>query len=219
MRPLLLSMQFALCIDGSSERRRLTTPPTNMTRWNIALRLELKDSIMPWTKWLVAWSNDLATTHSAFECSKDCLPGYIICCSNVISSPEFCTLEDIRENARQIEEISLRAWNTFKGSSATGNNSRSSTYRATTPRNNNIPRSTPASAARNNPSRSDTKGKSSIRNNGDNRATVGTSNPHPSQRSNYNNNLTHKTGGIRDISLSPSKTREIICYNCVEKEH
>ena len=37
--------------------------------------------------------------------------------------PEFCTLEDIRENARQIEEISLHAWNTFKGSSATGNNS------------------------------------------------------------------------------------------------
>src|ERR1700676_5505536 len=89
MRPLLLSMQFALCIDGSSERRRLTTLPTNMTRWNIALRLELKDSIMPWTKWLVAWSNDLATTHSAFECSKDCLPGYIIRCSNVISSPNF----------------------------------------------------------------------------------------------------------------------------------
>src|SRR5882762_4517923 len=89
MRPLLSSMQYALCIDGSSERRRLTTLPTNMTRWNIALRLESKDSIMPWTKWLVAWSNDLATTHSAFECSKDCLPGYMICCSNVISSLNF----------------------------------------------------------------------------------------------------------------------------------
>src|ERR1700676_899689 len=88
-RPLLLSMQYALCINGSSERRRLTTPPTNMTRWNMALRLESKDSIMPWTKWLVAWSNDLVTTHSAFECSKDCLPGYIIHCLNVISSPNF----------------------------------------------------------------------------------------------------------------------------------
>src|SRR5882762_1196254 len=112
--------------------------------------------------------------------------------------PEFCTLEDICENARQIEEISLRARNTFKGSSAMGNNSRSSTYRATTPRNNNIPRSTPTSVARNNPSCSDTKGKSSIRNNGDNRATVGTSNPRPSQRSNYNNNSTHK-----HLSFSP----------------
>src|SRR5882762_4211155 len=88
-RPLLLSMQYALCIDGSSERRQLTMPPTNMTRWNIALRLESKDSIMPWTKWLVAWSNDLATTHSAFKCSKDCLHGYMIRCSNVISSLNF----------------------------------------------------------------------------------------------------------------------------------
>jgi hypothetical protein len=57
--------------------------------------------------------------------------------------PKFCTLEDIRENARQIKEISLHVRNTFKGSSAMGNNSRSSTYRATTPRNNNIPHSTP----------------------------------------------------------------------------
>src|SRR5882762_4071764 len=89
MHPLLLSMQYALCINGSSGWRRLTTPPTNMTRWNIALQLESKDSIMPWTKWLVAWSNDLATTHSAFECSKDYLPGYTICCSNVISFLNF----------------------------------------------------------------------------------------------------------------------------------
>src|SRR5882762_6315321 len=89
MRPLLLSMQYALCIDGSSERRRLTTPPTNMTRWNIALPLESKDSIMPWTKWLVAWLNDLATTHSAFECSKAYLHGYMTRCSNEISSLSF----------------------------------------------------------------------------------------------------------------------------------
>jgi hypothetical protein len=65
----------AICINGSSGWRQLTMLPTNMTRWNIALRLESKDSIMPWTKWLVAWLNDLATTHSAFECLKDCLPG------------------------------------------------------------------------------------------------------------------------------------------------
>jgi hypothetical protein len=32
--------------------------------------------------------------------------------------PEFCTLEDIRENARQIEELSLRARGTFRGSTA-----------------------------------------------------------------------------------------------------
>ena len=32
--------------------------------------------------------------------------------------PEFCTLEDIRENARQIEELSLRARGTFRGSAA-----------------------------------------------------------------------------------------------------
>src|SRR5882762_10986179 len=89
MRSLLLSMQYALCIDCSSERRRLTTLPTNMTRWNIALRLELKDSIMPWTKWLVTWSNNLATTHSAFECSKAYLHGYMTCCSNEISSLSF----------------------------------------------------------------------------------------------------------------------------------
>src|ERR1700676_2539983 len=89
MRPLLLSMQYVLCIDGSSERRRLTTPPTNMTRWNMALQLESKDSIMPWTKWLVAWLNNLVTTHSTFECSKDCLPGYMIRCLNVISCPNF----------------------------------------------------------------------------------------------------------------------------------
>src|SRR6202521_2880331 len=133
--------------------------------------------------------------------------------------PKFCTLEDIRENARQIEEISLRVRNTFKGSSATGNNSRSSTYRATTPRNNNIPRNTPASAARNNPSHSDTKGKSSIRNNGDNRATVGTSNPRPEQRSNYNNNLTHKTGGTCDTSTSHRRTSDITCYKCGGKGH
>src|ERR1700729_1921895 len=30
--------------------------------------------------------------------------------------PEFCNMEDIRENARQIEEICLRARNTYKGS-------------------------------------------------------------------------------------------------------
>src|ERR1700728_4213146 len=30
--------------------------------------------------------------------------------------PEFCNLEDIRENARQIEEVRLRAHTTFKGS-------------------------------------------------------------------------------------------------------
>ncbi|KIM85718.1 hypothetical protein PILCRDRAFT_5374 [Piloderma croceum F 1598] len=33
--------------------------------------------------------------------------------------PEFCTLEDIRENAQQIEELSLRARGNFRGSSAT----------------------------------------------------------------------------------------------------
>src|ERR1700676_2960845 len=94
-----------------------------------------------------------------------------------------------------------------------------STYRATTPRNNNIPHSTPTSAARNNPSCSDTKGKSSIRNNGDNCATVGTSDPRPSQRSNYNNNLTHKTGGTRDTSASHCRTSDITCYKCGGKGH
>ena len=39
--------------------------------------------------------------------------------------PEFCTLEDIHENTRQIEKISLRMRSTLKGSSATGNTSRS----------------------------------------------------------------------------------------------
>ncbi|KIM72474.1 hypothetical protein PILCRDRAFT_16102 [Piloderma croceum F 1598] len=33
--------------------------------------------------------------------------------------PEFCTLKDIQENARQIEELSLRAQGNFRGSSAT----------------------------------------------------------------------------------------------------
>src|ERR1700676_670430 len=133
--------------------------------------------------------------------------------------PEFCTLEDIRKNARQIEEISLRARNTFKGSPAMDNNSRSCTYQATTPRNNNIPCNTPTSVARNNPSRPDTKGKSSIRNNGDNRATVGMSNPRPSQRSNYNNNSTHKTGGTHDTSTSHCRTSDITCYKCGGKGH
>src|SRR5882762_6721145 len=66
MDPLLLWMQYVLCMDGLSEQQRLTTLPPNMTRWNMALRLESKDSIMPWTKWLVAWLNDLVTTHSAY---------------------------------------------------------------------------------------------------------------------------------------------------------
>src|SRR5882762_9595748 len=133
--------------------------------------------------------------------------------------PKFCTLEDIHKNARQIKEISLRVWNTFKGSSTMGNNSWSSMYRATTPRNNNIPRNTPTSAVRNNPSRPDTKGKSSIKNNGDNHATVGTSNPRPSQRSNYNTNSAHKTGGTCDTSASHCRTSDITCYKCGGKGH
>jgi hypothetical protein len=76
--------------------------------------------------------------------------------------PEFCTLEDICENARQIEEISLRMWNTLKGSSAAGNTSRSTTNRNTTSRNNNILRNVSITASRNNPLCIDTKGKSSI---------------------------------------------------------
>src|ERR1700732_992006 len=31
--------------------------------------------------------------------------------------PEFCTLEDIRENAQQIEELSMRVCSNFKGTS------------------------------------------------------------------------------------------------------
>ena len=133
--------------------------------------------------------------------------------------PKFCTLEDIRKNARQIKEISLYVQNTFKGSSAMGNNSRSSTYRATTPRNNNIPHSTPTSVARNNPSHPDTKGKSSIINNRDNHATVGTSNPCPLQRPNYTNNSTHKTGGTCDTSASHRRTSDITCYKSSGKGH
>src|ERR1700676_5332115 len=94
-----------------------------------------------------------------------------------------------------------------------------STYRATTPRNNNIPHSTPTSTARNNPSHPDTKGKSSIRNNGDICTTVGTSNPHPLQRSNNNNNSTHKMGGAHDTSASHCKTSDITCYKCGGKGH
>src|SRR5882762_9377244 len=110
--------------------------------------------------------------------------------------PKFCTLEDIHENARQIEEISLHTQNTLKGSSTTGNTSRSTTNRNTTSRNNNIPCNVSITASRNNPLRMETKGKSSIRNNGDTRAAAGASNPCHSQRSNYNNNnSTHKTGG------------------------
>src|SRR5882762_4103105 len=44
---------------------------------------------MHWTSWLVTWSNDLVTTHSAFKCSKAYLPGYMTRCSNEISSPSF----------------------------------------------------------------------------------------------------------------------------------
>src|SRR6202790_2177983 len=134
--------------------------------------------------------------------------------------PKFCTLEDIRENARQIEEISLHTWNTFKGSSATGNNSCSTANRNTTSRNNNIPRNVSITTSRNNPLCIDTKKKSSIRNNGDTRAAAGASNSHPSQRSNNNNNnSTHKTGGARDASASHHRTSDITCYKCGGKGH
>jgi len=48
---------------------------------------------------------------------------------------------------------------------------------------------------------------------------VGTSNPHPSQRSNYYYNLTHKMGGTRDTSASHCKTSDITCYKCGGKGH
>jgi hypothetical protein len=134
--------------------------------------------------------------------------------------PEFCTLEDIRENARQIEEISLHTRNTLKGSSAAGNTSRSTANRNTTSRNNNIPCNVSITTSRNNPLRIDTKGKSSIRNNGDTRAAAGASNSRPSQRSNYNNNnSTHKTGGAQDTSASHRRTSDITCYKCGGKGH
>src|SRR5882762_1346351 len=106
MHPLLLSMQYVLCINGSSKQRWLTTLPPNMTRWNVVLRLVSKDFIMLWTKWLVVWLSDLVTIHSTFKCLR--LPTWIydtLLECNIL--PEFCTLEDIHENSRQIEEISL----------------------------------------------------------------------------------------------------------------
>ena len=61
--------------------------------------------------------------------------------------PEFCTLEDIRENARQIEELSMRARGTYKGSAVPSslkratdgilrNSNTSSNSRGPPPRNN-----------------------------------------------------------------------------------
>src|ERR1700691_3849484 len=38
--------------------------------------------------------------------------------------PEFCSMEDIRENARQIEEICLRACSTYKGSTVNSTHSK-----------------------------------------------------------------------------------------------
>jgi len=63
------------------------------------------------------------------------------------------------------------------------------------------------------------KGKFSIRNNGDNHAVASMSNPHPSQRSNYNNNSTQKMGGAHDTSASHHKTSDITCYKCGGKGH
>ena len=61
--------------------------------------------------------------------------------------PEFCTLEDIRENARQIEELSMRARGTYKGSAVSSSSRRTTDG---TPRNSNTSSNSRGPPTRNN---------------------------------------------------------------------
>jgi hypothetical protein len=127
--------------------------------------------------------------------------------------PEFCNLEDIRENARQVEELRLRARGTFKGNPMTANPTRSSAKTRDVPHTSQAPNRAPVR-----PNRSSNNNRSSLeRNAGRSQDRQPSSFRTGGSASRPPNASSNRQGPAGDTHAKNSSEME--CYSCGERGH
>src|SRR6202050_4896747 len=133
--------------------------------------------------------------------------------------PEFCNLEDIRENAHQIEEVRLRARTTFKGSTINPA-SRHQTQQSGQNRGSTSNQSTPRFLSQNKPNHSNINCSNGERSS--NRPATNRERPsavqRPLNRPNNNINSSGKNSEQRAVRTTRD-TSELECYSCHQKGH
>src|SRR6202050_3433851 len=133
--------------------------------------------------------------------------------------PEFCNLEDIQENARQIEEVRLRARTTFKGSMINPASQRQ-TQQSRQNRGSTSNQSNPRFLSQNKPNRLNIN--RSNRERSSNRPVTSRERPstvqRPLSRPNNNINLSGKNSEQRAVRTMRD-TSELECYSCHQKGH
>jgi hypothetical protein len=128
--------------------------------------------------------------------------------------PEFCNLDDIRENARQIEEMRLRSRGTPKGSAVTTERNRApqrpTTNRTSRPAPSNTAQARPQSSANPRPNNFNRSGERSS-----SRPRFASTNDRGPNRPD-NNNSNVKPSGQQNSHATRGTTNQsgVVCYSC-----